>query len=125
MWRPMDDCYTFNISTNIFVPKQNMNYGRTTHGLQKISQKIFAFGGEGHFWKPMKSAEVYDYLKNTWKNLPDMPEEGCQITCVRVQNQILISSYQFRLMSYDIDNKAYSYVGQQNSDEASRCVVSS
>ena len=72
----------------------------------------------------MKSAEVYDLVKDTWKNLPDMPEVGSSITCVNVKNQILMSSKQFRLMSYDIGSKAYSYVGLQNNDKASRCVVS-
>ena len=59
----------------------------------------------------MKSAEVYDVVQNSWKNLPDMPEAGSDITCVRVENQILISSARFRLMSYDTDNEAYSYAG--------------
>ena len=52
----------------------------------------------------MKSAEVYDVVQNLWKNLPDMPEEGSGIRWLRVKNQILISSVEFRLMSYDIEN---------------------
>ena len=56
----------------------------------------------------MKSAEVYNVVQNSWNNLPDMPKSEDGITCVRVYNQILISSRLFRLMSYDIDKKAYS-----------------
>ena len=61
----------------------------------------------------MKSAEVYDVVKNQWKNLPDMPEKYFGITCVRLQNQILMCSWEFRLISYDIDNEAYSFVALQ------------
>ena len=87
-----------------------MNVARSAHGLQKSDQKIFAFGGyDGD--KFIKSAEVYDVVKNQWKNLPDMPQEGAGVTCERVQNKILISSLQFRLISYDTVNDAYSYVG--------------
>ena len=86
-----------------------MNESRMSHGLQKMSPKIFAFGGYNS--PHLSSAEVYDVQANSWKNLPDMPQEGFHITCVRVQNQILMSSFSFRLMSYDIDNEAYSYVG--------------
>jgi len=59
-----------------------------------------------------------------WTNLPDMPEECAVITCVRVKNQILISGYNFRLMSYNIDNEAYSYIGFMNNEEANRAIVS-
>ena len=73
----------------------------------------------------IKSAEVYDVVRNSWKNLPDMPEVGYCITCVALKNHILISSEQFRLISYDVDNQAYSYVGLQNDDEVDRILVSS
>ena len=58
-----------------------MNCPRSNHGLQKIAQKIFAFGGcdDCYQAQAMKSAEVYDVVKNLWKNLPDMPEEGSGI----------------------------------------------
>ena len=83
---------------------------RIGHGLQKMAQKILAFGGfNSQGWS--KRAEVYDIVQNMWTNLPDMPEECAVITCVRVKNQILISGYNFRLMSYNIDNEAYSYIG--------------
>ena len=59
----------------------------------------------------MKKAEVYYDFKNSWKNLPDMPEAVQEITCVKVNNQILISGLDFRLISYEIDNIAYTYVG--------------
>ena len=73
-------------------------------------QKIFAFGGDlcGDL---TKRAEVYDVEENSWTNLPDMPEKAGGITCVAVKNHILISSEDFRLMSYDIENEEYSYVG--------------
>ena len=58
----------------------------------------------------MKKAEVYDFVKNAWKKLPDLPEEGAGIRCAGVQNKVLISGRDFRLISYDIDNEAYSYV---------------
>ena len=45
--------------------------------------KIFAFGGHAGFG-PLKSAEVYDVVKNSWNNLPDMPKEGHGVTCDRV-----------------------------------------
>ena len=70
----------------------------------------------------MKSAEVYDVNQNSWKKLPDMPKAGSRVTCARVKNQILISSF-FRLMSYDIDNEAYSYVGIQDNIGTRRCVA--
>ena len=88
-----------------------MNFHRWCHGLQKMAQRIFAFGGSDYDFDPMKNAEVYDVVKNQWKNLPDMPEKYFGITCVRLQNQILMCSWEFRLISYDIDNEAYSFVG--------------
>ena len=36
-----------------------------------------------------------------------MLQSGRYITCVKVKNQILLSSLDFRLMSYDIDKEAY------------------
>ena len=112
----------FNTQKNTLERKEAMNEARSSHGLSKRDQKIFAFGGyDGS--NPMKSAEVYDVVKNSWKKLPDMPEEGFQITCVRVQNQIFITSVQFRLVSYDIRNEAYSYVGEQSKGLC--CVASS
>ena len=106
----MKNCYTFKISTNTLERKEDMNEARCDHGLSKMYQKIFAFGGYDRSM-PTKRAEVYDVVKNSWKKLPDMPEEGDGVTCVRVQNQILISSNQFRLIRYDIYNETYSYVG--------------
>ena len=93
MIQVMNNCYIFNIPTNTLLRKENMNYSRSLHGLQKMSQKIFAFGGLGVKYKVSKSAEVYDVVKNYWKNLPDMPEAGYEITCLKVKNKILISSY--------------------------------
>ena len=49
-----------------------------------MAKKIFAFGGTDKYCGPMKSSEVYDITQNSWKNLPDMPEEGQAVTCVRV-----------------------------------------
>ena len=80
----MNACYTFNISTKILEYKARMNKSRKKHGLMKVAQKIFAFGGDDDHYHASKSAEVYDVVKNSWKNLPDMPEEGDCITCVRV-----------------------------------------
>ena len=54
-----------------------------------------------------------------------MPEAGQEITYVKVNNQILISGLDFRLISYEIDNIAYTYVGQYNEKAASRCITSS
>ena len=82
-----------------------------------MAQRIFAFGGTpGPFrdYKNFKSAEVYDFIKNTWKNIPDMPEAGWSVICVRVKNRILITSVSFRLMTYDTDNATYSYDGEEN-----------
>ena len=60
----------------------------------------------------MNEAEVYDVVQNSWKNLPDMLEHGYNIICVRVKNQTLIGGLRScRLMSYDIENESYSYVG--------------
>ena len=75
----MNHCYTFNISTNTVVRNANMNVPRICHGLQKIAQKIFAFGGYDSV-DPIASAEVYDVEANLWKNLPDMPKGGDSIT---------------------------------------------
>ena len=55
----INNCYTFNISTNTLERKEDMNKARSIHGLSKMDQKIFAFGGSN-----MKSAEVYDVVKN-------------------------------------------------------------
>ena len=80
----LKNCYTFNISTNTFERKEDMIYEpRAHHGLSKMDQRIFAFGGFNG-WYNNKSAEVYDVVKNSWKKLPDMPEPGSGITCVRV-----------------------------------------
>ena len=54
-----------------------------------------------------------------------MPDSGLYITCVRVQNQILISSQQFRVISYDYEDEVYSYVGLQSYSWIFRCIVSS
>ena len=107
----MNNCYTLNMYTNTFERKENMNEPRYEHGLQKMALKIFAFGGYGS-QSPIKSAEVYDVMKNSWDSLTDMPRAGSQITCVRVKNQILITNWRFRLISYDTENQAYSYVGK-------------
>jgi len=71
----MNNCYMFNISTNTLVPKENMHEFRHFHGVQKISQRIFAFGGRVGGY-PLDSAEVYDIVQNSWKNLPNMPQGG-------------------------------------------------
>ena len=89
-----------------------MNEARAFHCIQKMPFKIFAFGGgtQEKRFKPLACAEVYDVLRNSWKKLPDMPKAGRYNTCVAVQNRILISSYNFILISYDIENEAYSQV---------------
>ena len=69
----MNNCYMFTISTNTLVPKENMINRRSGHCVQKIAQKIFAFGGYDDRRRAMKSAEVYDIIQNSWKSLPDMP----------------------------------------------------
>ena len=77
----MNNCYTINTFTNALIPKQNMNYSRGLHGVQKMAQKIFAFGGENPDGQQfLKSSEVYDVVQNSWKNLPDMLDDGTQIT---------------------------------------------
>ena len=60
----MNNCYTFNISINQLVRKEDMNEPRAAHGLQPITQKIFAFGG-CNMGKNIKTAEVYDYMQNS------------------------------------------------------------
>ena len=60
-----------------------MNTARQDHGLLKMAQRIFVFGGIKRY-DSIRSAEVYDVIQNSWKNLPDMPQEGGLITCVRV-----------------------------------------
>ena len=82
MNKAMNNCYTFNISTNTFLRKENMNHPRIKHGIMKMAQKIFVFGGVTDNGFYTKSAEVYDVVQNSWKNLPDMPIEGRYITCV-------------------------------------------
>ena len=77
----MPACYTFNISTETLSSKQNMNRARQDHGLLKITQKIFAFGGSDTDTY-MKSAEVYDVAQNSWKNLPDMLKGSDYVSCV-------------------------------------------
>ena len=101
-----------------------MNKPRYDHGLQKIAQKIFVFGGVAG-GRIIKSSEVYDVVQNSWKNLPDMLEASADITCVIVKNKILISSENSRLMSYDIENEAYSQVGDQFSMRVHRYIASS
>ena len=77
-------CYSFNISTNTLERKEDMNEARSIHGLSKMDQKIFVFGGVNDDWIEMKSAEVYDGVKNLWNDLPDMPQVGSWITCIQV-----------------------------------------
>ena len=50
----------------------DMNIGRAKHGMIKCDHKVFVFGSTGD----IKSAERYDIIKNSWKNLPDMPTAG-------------------------------------------------
>ena len=71
----MNNCYTFNILNETLARKENMQHPRDTHGLQRITQKIFSFGGRGNDSKPMKSAEVYDVVQNSWKTIPNILEE--------------------------------------------------
>jgi len=73
----------------------------------------------------MKSAEVYDVVENSWKNLPDMLVEAWANTCVAVKNNIFICNLGERLMSYDIVNETYSYVGPQKNWSGWRCIASS
>ena len=54
-----------------------------------------------------------------------MPQAGDYITCVSVKNKILISCLQFRLISYDIENDAYSQVGFEGYSLKHRCTASS
>ena len=44
-----------------------------------MAQKIFVFGGSSNE-EIDKSAEVYDVVQNSWKNLPNMPEVGGRIS---------------------------------------------
>ena len=77
----MNNCYMLEISTNALLPKESMNELRAGHGLQKMAQKIFAFGGSASASdQVIKSAEVYDVVQNKWKNLPNMPKGGSLIT---------------------------------------------
>ena len=39
----------------------------------------------------LSKVQVYDAVQNSWKNLPDMPEAGHNISCVAVKNQIFIT----------------------------------
>jgi len=87
-----------------------------------MAQKIYAFGG-GADEESMKSAEVYDVVQNSWKKLPDLPEKGQDISCVAVKNLILMSTLNFRLMSYDIDKQTYSYVGAQINKKQYRSIA--
>jgi len=48
-----------------------------------MGQRIFTFGGFVDK-KSIKSAEVYDFIHNSWKNLPNMLEEGHEVRCERV-----------------------------------------
>jgi len=82
--RKMNNCYTLNISTNTLERKADMNMVREGHGLSKMDQKIFAFGGFNDAFDPMKSVEVYDVVKNLWNDLPNMPIASGAITCVTV-----------------------------------------
>ena len=90
-----------------------------------MDQKIFTFGGADESREKMTSSEVYDVVLNLWKKLLDMPTPGALITCVGAANHILISSREFRLLSYDIHNEAYSYVGEQSFRKTFRCIASS
>ena len=54
-----------------------------------------------------------------------MPLAGEYITCTRLENQIFISSLNFRCISYDIDNEAYSYVGKQKKYDSHSLIFSS
>ena len=74
--------YIFNISTKEIFKKADMNSRRELHGLIKYDQKVFAFGSFG----TNKSAERYDIIRNSWKNLPDMPTTGFYISWLRLQN---------------------------------------
>jgi len=60
-----------------------MKVGRAGHGLIKIDQAIYVFGG-GKFLEPTNSAKVYSIIRNTWKMLPNMPECGSKTTWVRL-----------------------------------------
>ena len=71
----MNNWYTFKISTSTLERKENMNKPRGLHGLYKMARKIFVFEGSYGCYD-MKSAEVYDVVKNSWKNIPDMTPVG-------------------------------------------------
>ena len=76
----MKSWYIFNISTNEIFKKADLNIGRAWHGIIKYDHKIFVFGGITN------SAEWYDIIKDSWKDLPDMPKTWDSISWVRLQN---------------------------------------
>ena len=52
-----------------------------------------------------------------------MPTVGYYISCVRLQNQILMTGDNFRILSFDIERKCYEYVGIQDHNEIDRSIV--
>ena len=85
-----------------------MTEARNDHGLIYFQGYVYAFGG-GPGRDPLNSAEYYDIENDSWqKILPDMPEVGKLTTCTSMENQILLTSRSFPLVSFEPATSIYT-----------------
>ena len=109
----MKNCYKYDLYSHKLTRTDDLNEARASHGLITYSQKVCTFGGCEQGCIPIQSAEVYDMNKDSWSKLLDMPEVGDRTSLARIQKKILICSWSFNLMSYDVSTESYEYLGER------------
>mmetsp|Transcript_12702 Transcript_12702/g.12822 ORF Transcript_12702/g.12822 Transcript_12702/m.12822 type:complete len:135 (+) Transcript_12702:958-1362(+) len=60
-----------------------MHFQKALPGLYYFQKRVFVFGGYFN-GESLKSGEVYDFAKNEWKILPDMPTARSAFTIARL-----------------------------------------
>ena len=63
-----------------------MSIARGDHGLIKFRNEMFAFGGHDRDQgkRKHKSVEAFNMIKNSWRDLPDMPQVSVRNTVTRI-----------------------------------------
>ena len=79
---------------------KSMIFRRGHHGLIEYDEMIYAFGGIRDKWDVLMESEVYHIKQEQWSTIPDMPESGNHISCVKMKKSIYITSERFSLLVF-------------------------
>ncbi|XP_061839235.1 kelch-like protein 7 isoform X2 [Nerophis lumbriciformis] len=85
----IDDCETFDPSTQQWRSLAAMKEPRKNHGLAVIDNTIYAFGGRGKKG-PLNTVECYDIASDTWNAAPRMPLCGEIVKCAVVRDVVYV-----------------------------------